>query len=85
MAVEVFSRRGKTLLRLVPTSSMGGEDLLVRMRSVWFALLGLVTAVGLGLVAFISQQGWPGVLDGPIPDVPFKLGIAHNEAAAPVS
>ena len=50
------------------------------------ALLGLVTAVGLGLVAFISQQGWPGVLDGPDPGCRRpSSAIAHNEAAAPVS
>ncbi len=46
------------------------------------ALLGLVTAIGLGLIVFVSQQGWPGVLSGPIPAGPAVSGVVHNDPIA---
>ncbi len=53
-----------------------------RMRSTTFVLLGLTTAVGLGLVAFISYQGWPGVLTSPIPGLPVERQAVHDETVA---
>lgn len=55
--------------------------MLVRMRSVTTALLGLIAAIGLGLVAFVSQQGWTDVLDGAIPDPPVELRISQGGSA----
>jgi len=80
MAIEVFSRHGQALSRLIPRVNVVGGGLL-RLRSVSFLLFGLVTAIGLGLVVFISLQGWPSVLSGPIPGAPApQLGAVHNGA-----
>jgi len=38
---------------------IAGDTLHLRMRSMIFALLGTVTAAGLGLVAIAANQGWP--------------------------
>lgn len=54
-------------------------DGLLRIRNVSIALLGLVTAIGLGLIAFVSQQGWPGVVSGPIPGGPAKSRVVQND------
>jgi hypothetical protein len=73
-----MSRRG-------PIASISPDrwlsTMLLRMRSVTTALLGLIAAIGLGLVAFISQQGWTDVLDGAIPDPPVELRISHDANA----
>jgi len=61
----------------------GGPGLLVRMRSTTTLLLSLIAAVGLGLVAFVSQQGWPNVLDGAIPNPPVELRISKGAAVGP--
>lgn len=55
--------------------------MLVRLRSTSIALLGVITAIGLGLVAFISQLGWPGVINSPIPGPPVEAGAIHNATA----
>ncbi len=55
--------------------------MLVRLRSTSIALLSLVTAIGLGLTAFIAQLGWPGVFNGPIPGTPAKVGTVHGAIA----
>jgi hypothetical protein len=52
--------------------------MLLRLRRASIALLGLVGAVGLGLVFFISQIGWPGVLSGPLPGTPTRVGTVHG-------
>jgi hypothetical protein len=44
--------------------------MLARLRNTTIALLGVVTVVGLSLIAFISQLGFPGVFSGAIPDGP---------------
>ena len=62
-------------------SSLAGDGLLVRLRSTTIGLLGLVAVVGLGLVAFISQIGWPGVFSGPLPAAPAG-GVVHNDTIA---
>jgi len=55
--------------------------MLIRLRSTTIGLLGLVTVVGLGLVAFVSQIGWPGVLSGPLPAAPAP-GVVQNDTIA---
>jgi hypothetical protein len=55
--------------------------MLLRLRRASIALLGLVGAVGLGLVLFISQIGWPGVLSGPLPGTPARVGTVHDAIA----
>lgn len=78
MIVEVLSRLGQTLSRRLSGSSLFGDGMLVRLRSTTIGLLGLVAAVGLGLIAFISQQGWPGVFSGPLPVSPAPR-VVHND------
>lgn len=55
--------------------------MLLRLRRASIALLGLVGAVGLGLVFFISQIGWPGVISGPLPGTPTRVGTVHDAIA----
>lgn len=55
--------------------------MLARLRSTTIGLLGLVTAVGLGLVAFISQLGFPGAFNGAIPDGPGGSAAVHGAIA----
>ena len=55
--------------------------MLLRLRRASIALLGLVGAVGLGLVFFISQIGWPGVISGPLPGAPTRIGTVHDAIA----
>jgi hypothetical protein len=59
--------------------------LLDRLRSATFAMLGLVTAVGLVLVALILQQGWPSVFGGPLPGFPNKSPADEIASAVPRS
>jgi hypothetical protein len=68
MVVLVTSRIRQALARSTFYSNVVGDSMLARLRSTTIALLGVVTAVGLGLVAFISQLGFPGVFNGAIPD-----------------
>jgi hypothetical protein len=57
-----------------------GDGMLVRLRSTMIGILGLVAAVGLGLVGVVSQQGWPDVASGPPPLAP--LGLQQNDSIA---
>ena len=77
----VLSRARHLLSHSVLGSSLAGDGLLVRLRSTSIGLLGVVTAVGLGLVAFISQLGWPGVFNAPIPGSPHEAGTVHGAVA----
>lgn len=81
MDVVVLSRARKRLSRSVFGSRLAGDGLLVRLRSTSIGILGIVTAVGLGLVAFISQLGWPGVLTSPIPGSHSEAGTVHDAIA----
>jgi hypothetical protein len=81
MAVMVLSKVGHALSHSVFGSSLAGDGLLVRIRSTSIALFGLVTAIGLGLVVFISQQGWPGAFNSAIPSNPPELGVVHDAVA----
>jgi hypothetical protein len=78
MPVEVYFKLRQALSNAVLGSSLAGDGLLVRLRSTSIALLAVVAAVGLGLVAFISQMGWPAVFSGPIPAGP-ELGVVRND------
>jgi hypothetical protein len=55
--------------------------MLARLRSTTIALLGVVTAVGLALIAFIAQLGFPGAFNGSIPDGPGGSGAVHGAIA----
>jgi hypothetical protein len=77
----VLFKTRQMLSRTVFGSSLAGDAMLVRLRSTSIALLALVTAIGLGLVAFISQLGWPGVVNSPIPNNPVEAGAVHNAIA----
>ncbi|MDX6600959.1 MAG: hypothetical protein QOF13_161 [Solirubrobacterales bacterium] len=55
--------------------------MLLRLRRASLALLALIGAVGLGLVIFISQLGWPAVLSGPLPIGPTKVGRVQDGVA----
>ncbi|HEX5374626.1 MAG TPA: hypothetical protein VFW48_00545 [Solirubrobacterales bacterium] len=81
MSVEVASRFRQALSRTVLGSSLAGDGLLVRMRRATIALLAVVAAVGLGLIAFVSQVGWPTVFSGPIPAGP-EPGVVRNDPIA---
>lgn len=77
----MLSKTRQTLIRTVFGSNLAGDGMLVRLRSTSIALLGLVTAIGLGLVAFISQLGWPGIVNSPIPSGPAEAGSIHSAIA----
>jgi hypothetical protein len=62
---------------------LAGDGLLVRMRSTVIAMLGVVTAVGLALVAVVSQVGWPSVLSGPLPQAPGPSLVRNATIVAP--
>lgn len=75
------SKVGHALTRLLGGLSLAEGSMLLRLRRASIALLGLVGAVGLGLVFFISQIGWPGVLSGPLPGAPTRVGTVHDAIA----
>jgi hypothetical protein len=85
MDVKVLSRSRQTLSRRLSDSSLVGNSMLVRLRSGTIGLLGVVTAVGLGLVMVLSQQGWPGVATGPLPPRPPARFVQHETIALPVA
>lgn len=70
-----FKRRQPSKRAL--SSGLVGDGL-VRLRSASIALMAVVAAIGLMLVALISQMGWPTVLSGPIPAGP-ELGVVRND------
>src|SRR6478672_5460474 len=78
----MLSRRGQLLARLKVKPSFAGTGLLERMRSTTFALLGITAAMGLGLVAVISQQGWPVLPVVPIPGLEADQAKVHDAAVA---
>jgi hypothetical protein len=80
MVIQMLSRRGKLLSRLKTRPSFAGTGLLERMRSTTFALLGITAAMGLGLVAIVSQQGWPLLPASPLPAPPGEQGAIDDAA-----
>jgi hypothetical protein len=83
MDVKVLSKLGQALSRHLSGSSLAGDSMLVRLRSGTIGLLGLVAAVGLGLIAMIAQQGLPGVASGPLPQRPPAPFVHHQTIALP--
>jgi hypothetical protein len=81
MVVKVLSRVGQALSHSLGGFSLAPDSMLLRLRRASLALLGLVGAVGLGLVVFISQLGWPGALTSPLPSPPAKIGTIHDGVA----
>lgn len=81
MADQMLSWRGQRLSRLVTRPSFAGRGLVERMRTTAFALLGVTTAMALGLVALISQQDWPYLPVGPIPSYQAEHGRLENAIA----
>lgn len=73
MVVKVASKFRQSTLGAFVSSNIVGDSMLVRLRSTTIGILGLVAAVGLGLIAVVSQQGWPGVLSSPLPQTPPPL------------
>src|SRR5580765_2479301 len=82
MDVEVASKVKKAIARSFAPSVLVGDDMLGRLRSTTIGILGLVAAVGLGLVGFVSNQGWPGVFGGPLPQAPTRL-VENQAISAP--
>lgn len=81
MGVKVVSKLGQALSRSLDSLSLADGSMLLRMRRASIALLVLVGAVGLGLIVFISQLGWPGVISGPLPGSPSRVGTVHDAVA----
>src|SRR6187399_278902 len=81
MVVKVASKIGQAFSRSLGSLSLADGSILLRMRRASIALLALVGAVGLGLIVFISQLGWPGVVSGPLPGPPTQAGTVHNAIA----
>jgi hypothetical protein len=81
MDVKVASKLGHALTRSLDGLSLAEGSMLLRLRRASIAMLALVGAVGLGLVFFISQIGWPGVLSGPLPGAPTRIGTVHDAIA----
>ncbi len=74
-------RRGQALLRSLKPS-FAGNGLLERMRSTTFALLGITTAMALGLVAFAVHQDWSVLPAAPIPGVPEPNEVGEARVAS---
>jgi hypothetical protein len=86
MSVEVLPEPRQALRRSARLGmGLAGDGLLVRMRSTVIAMLGVVTAVGLALVAVVSQVGWPSVLSGPLPQAPGPSLVRNATIVAPAS
>ncbi len=82
-ASQMLSRRGHWLARHATRPSFAGTGLLERMRSTTFALLGITAALGLGLVAIVSQQGWPLLPAAPLPGLSVEQSEIHEAIEAP--
>ncbi len=81
MGVKVLSRVRQLFTHSLSGLSLAQDSMLLRLRRASLALLGLIGAVGLGLVIFISQLGWTGALTNPLPDGPVKVGAIHDAIA----
>lgn len=81
MDVKVASKLGQAFSRSLDSLSLADGSMLLRMRRASFALFALVGAVGLGLIVFISQLGWPGVVSGPLPGSPTRSGTVDTAVA----
>jgi hypothetical protein len=78
----MFSRLSQALPRFVADANLAGDGLQERLRSSIFALLGVVTAIGLVLVGIAANQGWPGSVSLPIPGL--QSGSVDDATVVPV-
>jgi hypothetical protein len=81
MVDQVPFRRGQSLSRFAAKPSFAGRGLVERMRTTAFALLGVTTAMALGLVALASQQSWHYLPVGPLPSYQAQHGKLHSAIA----
>lgn len=77
--------RGQSWVRRFGRPSLLGDSVLERTRSSTFALLGIIAAVGLGLIAVVSLQSWPIVPGGAIPKLPVAPRADHHRPTARVA
>lgn len=82
MDVVVHFKLGQAIAQAFTPSALLGDGMLVRLRSTTIGILGAVAAMGLGLVAVASQQGWPGVFSSPLPQAPAQL-VENDPLLAP--
>ena len=80
MAVMVAPMLRKLSARL---PSWAGRRLPERIRSTTFAMLGITTAAGLGLVVLFSQPGWPLRSLGPLAEPSTREAVHSSVALAP--
>jgi len=76
----IFQIKPERPLRL---TSIAGKGLPERMRSTAFAFLGLTAAVGLALVAFFAQLGFPLLTPAPLPSEPVRERAVAEAVALP--
>jgi hypothetical protein len=62
-------------------TSLAGTGLTERMRSITFAVLGLVAAAGLALVAIFALPGWPLLDPAPLPSSPAQTSAVDQGVA----
>jgi hypothetical protein len=70
MVVQVKQKRGQPRPPRPLRFSLLGDGLLERTRSTTFGLLGMIAAVGLGMIAVALPGGWPLVAGSPVPRAP---------------
>jgi hypothetical protein len=70
MAVEVRSKPAQPRPRRRSRFSLLGDGLLERTRSTILGLLGMIAAVGLGVIAVALPGDWPLVAGSPVPRAP---------------
>lgn len=85
MLIAVLHPRIQRLLRSLFRISVFGDGLLERARSTSFALFGGIAAIGLAIVAFALQLGWPIGVDRPLPNAPPKQRQAVGAAVVVAS
>lgn len=66
MVVSVHSKLAKLLSRIARPNLLG-DSLLVRARSISFAVLGVSAAIGLAVLAIALQEDWPLIPGSPPP------------------
>lgn len=81
MGTQMPPRRGPSPPRRFRRPSFAGRGLMERTRSTGFALLGITAAMGLGLVALVSQQSWPYLPASPIPEYGGERGRLDSAIA----